>query len=170
MAQAHGDLEVTAKGSAIHCRAADERGVSLIIVLVIMLLSGLTVAAMMTYASVSLRSSRDYTERAERTQVASDAIDAAIAFARVDREQGLDGESYTVTMPNADAACTGLTGSGEGIPLGYADRKIRCEAKVEGQVAGVKDRLVMTVEFRVVDQRGDSPGAAVEVTARSVSG
>ncbi len=117
--------------------------------------------AVLTYVSVNVRTSRTYRDVAERRQAAANAADAAITVARRDPTVGRDGETYTVSYQGADADCTGMAGSGMTIAQGTADREIRCEMGVDGSE-------VLVIEFRVADQGGSNPGAAVQITRREV--
>lgn len=144
-------------------RASDDRGASLIIVLIIMMLSGLTVAALMVFAQTNLRTAKVYKARTTQVQSASDAVDLALAEIRYVRTEGIDSsDDVVVTRGSGSAICTAVEGSGAADDLGgFEDREVRCTGS-DG------DKLLMKVHVRFIDLNGDQPGAQVQVLQRTI--
>lgn len=140
-----------------------ERGNSLLVVMAIMIVGGLTIAALLSYAQTNLRAARSFQSRTERVQASSDVVDLAISSMRFERTAGIEGSSpVTVTYESATATCTGETGSGVVTPQGgYADRKVRCTGSIAGQ-----EHVKVRVEF--LDDDGQAPGNQVQILDRYV--
>lgn len=145
-------------------RRANQRGSSLILAMAIMVIGTLSVVAMMSYATVSLRSAEAYQRSTVGMQAASDVVDLAIAEIRGDRSLGSKGGTETVTVDyeSAQAVCTAEAGSGVANPVGgYADRTMRCTGSYSG------NELLWT-RVQLLDNNGDEPGAVAQVLERRV--
>lgn len=151
-----------------------EQGSALIIALVVLVLASTILAAVLTYTTTSLRTTRRYRDRTDQLQVANDAVEATIAAIR--RPAGLaetaDGSMQSRTdllgtegspavsreYHGYTSTCTAQPGSGvKAADDTYADRKVICIASD----ANGKKVLKVTISF--TDQRGTSLGSAVEV-------
>lgn len=146
-------------------RASGDRGASLIIVLVIMMLSGLTVAALMVYAQTNLRTAKVYKDRTTQVQSASDAVDLAVAEIRYTRARGTKGDETDVIYGTGTAHCEGDEGSGEAVAGGFADREVHCTGS--DTVDGSEKELIH-VHVRFIDLNGDQPGAQVQILERTI--
>ena len=145
-------------------RRAEQRGSSLILAMAIMVIGTLSVVAMMSYATVSLRSAEAYQRSTVGMQAASDAVDLAITQIRGTRALGAIGgtESVTVDYDSAQAVCTAEAGSGVPNPAGgYADRMLRCTGSYSG------NELLRT-KVQLLDNNGEEPGAVAQVLERRV--
>ncbi|WP_020378857.1 hypothetical protein [Candidatus Microthrix parvicella] len=140
-----------------------QRGSSLILVMSIMVIGMLSVVALMSYTTVSLRSASAYRTSTERLQAASDAVDVAVAEIREDRTEGSVGSTpVEVVYDSATAKCTAEAGSGAANPGGgFDDRTVRCTGSYSG-----KDLLRTRVQF--VDLNGTEPGAVAQELERRV--
>lgn len=140
-----------------------QRGSSLILVMSIMVIGMLSVVALMSYTTVSLRSASAYQTKTVRVQAASDAVDLAVAEIRKDRSQGTPASpTVTVRYDHASATCTAEPGSGAANPGGgYADRTVRCTGSYS-----TKELLWTRVQF--VDLNGSEPGAVAQELERRV--
>lgn len=150
--------------------SSTEAGSSLIMVLAIMIIGGLTIVSLLAYARTSLDSAGSFRSRTTRVQAATGAIDAAITAMRADRTKGSP-TSFDTQYAGAIATCTGELGSGapisgSGTPIstiGYADRTVNCTAVVEG-------RNLVRVRVRILDQNGNGVGSEVQVLSRTIGG
>lgn len=131
----------------------------------IMVIGMLSVVALMSYTTVSLRSASAYRTSTERLQAASDAVDVAIAKIRDDRTQGVQGwTSPAIKYGDASATCVGESGSGVANPSGeggFLDRTVRCTGSYLG-----KDLLWTKVQL--IDLNGSQPGAVAQELERRV--
>ncbi len=146
-------------------RRTDQRGSSLILAMAIMVIGTLSVVALMSYATVSLRSAGAYQRSTVGMQGASDAVDLAITEIRSQRTLGAAAGTPTVTVEydaKASATCTAEPGSGDPNPVGgYADRTMRCIGSYSG------NELLWT-RVQLLDNNGDEPGAVAQVLERRV--
>lgn len=136
-----------------------QSGSALMLALVLIVLASTTVAAMLLFAQVSLRSGVAYRDRGDRVLAAEDGIDLTIAHMRKDRSRGREATGNVVMdFREIRTTCVPISGSG----MGTADREVTCTAR-RGFTASEEGSAVMVTRVRFLDGAGRLPGRSVEI-------
>lgn len=135
-----------------------QRGASLLLVLVFVVVGAMLTVAVLAFARTSFLTGTAYQERDLERSRDRDALEYLVQSIRPNLSQGIQGDTRTATVAGVTATCTGETGSGQTSGAGRTDRVITCSTPL------------INARYRIFDRSGDRPGIIVETLSFTTLG